>query len=117
MLMFHLQISKTKAPWRNARALLQDVDRLPTSSEWFHKDLTIPSTSEGVVDRVVDVYYRNPVDLIKELIGNPSFNHSEIMKYDPVEVYAEDADGVRTREYGEAWSGEWWNRMQVCTGF
>lgn len=109
----HKQISKSKTPWKNARALLQDVDRLPTSSEWFHKDLTIPSTSEGGVDRVVDIYYRNPVDLVKELIGNPDFNQTGIMTYDPMEVYSENADGTRSREYDEAWTGDWWNKVQV----
>ena len=57
----------------------------------------------------VEVWRRDPLDCIKELIGNPSFRDS--MSYEPVQVMSGDA-----RQYSEMWTGNWWWNVQVRTG-
>lgn len=65
----------------------------------------------------IELFYRNPVDLIAELIGNPDFNHPDVMAYEGYEAYSGPNEDDLSREYGEAWTGEWWGRVQVSDMF
>ena len=58
----------------------------------------------------LELWRRDPVECVRELIGNPAFQNG--MRYAPERVYA-DEDG-KTRVYKEMWSGDWWWDMQVC---
>jgi hypothetical protein len=54
----------------------------------------------------VELWYRNPVDLIQELISNPHFASG--MSYRPRRHFS----GTK-RVYGEMRDGDWWWQMQV----
>ncbi|EIW75743.1 hypothetical protein CONPUDRAFT_131960 [Coniophora puteana RWD-64-598 SS2] len=54
------------------------------------------------------VWKRDPVECVKELIGNPTFR--EMMQYAPEKVY-EDMEG-ECRIYDEMWTGDWWWNLQ-----
>jgi hypothetical protein len=65
----------------------------------------------GSDERTHIVYKRSVVDLIRELIGNPSFKDS--MSYAPQRLWTSAA---RThRVYGDMRTGNWWWRRQVGT--
>jgi hypothetical protein len=71
-------------------------------------------TSNGQPDGVIkseelELWMRDPVTCIQELIGNPTFNGS--MAYAPEKVYV-DQNG-QERRYDEIWSGDWWWKTQV----
>jgi hypothetical protein len=105
-------------PWRNARELLKDVDKLPKGLGWRCQPIKVPGNTPDGISEEVEIYYRDVIELVKELIGNPAFNNPVIMAYEPVEVYVgpdNDPDDKLTREYGEAYTGKWWNEVQVCT--
>ncbi|KAG1738002.1 hypothetical protein EDB19DRAFT_1909445 [Suillus lakei] len=55
-----------------------------------------------------ELWCRDPVECVCELIGNPAFK--EYLSYIPEKVY-EDAKGNR-RVYDEMWTGDWWWDMQ-----
>ena len=59
----------------------------------------------------VELWRRNPVNCIRELIGNPVFKKH--LKYAP-EMLSLDEDGMK-RMYDEMWTGEWWWDLQVST--
>jgi hypothetical protein len=64
----------------------------------------------------VDLFYRNPLEIVEELIGNPDFNHPDLMSYEPAEVFVGPegcSDDELVREYSEASTGKWWNSLQV----
>ena len=61
----------------------------------------------------LELWMRDPVACIQELIGNPAFNGS--MAYAPEKVYV-DQEG-RERRYDEMWSGDWWWKTQVSRSF
>ena len=65
------------------------------------------------VEEEVEIFFRDPVQLVEELIGNPDFNHPDIMAYEPVELYSGPTEEEMAREYTEASTGEWWNKLQV----
>ena len=102
--------------------MLAVVDKLPRGAPWLHTTLGIPATSRGKVtgpEHEVEVYFRDPITLTQELIGNPTFNHPEIIAYEPHEVYigpAGASDAELEREFGEANTGAWWNEVQVGFG-
>lgn len=101
---------------------LRLVDKLPTGPEWtcrlvrIHGDLGPLDENnvamEGIQDgetEELELWMRDPVACIRELMGNPAFDGS--MAYAPEKVYT-DAEG-RTRRYDEMWTADWWWDMQV----
>lgn len=56
-----------------------------------------------------ELWFRNPLCIIKELISNPAFNG--FVSYTPERVY--DDDTGETRVYDEMWTADWWWDMQV----
>ena len=94
--------------------MLKDVDALPLKSSWMYRSLEVLANSDGSGSvREVDLFYRDPIELVKELIGNPEFNHPNIMAYEPERVLIEGKDGELVQEFGEAKSGKWWYDLQV----
>lgn len=57
----------------------------------------------------VELWCRNPVECIQELIGNPAFK--DYLAYLPERVYT-DEEGTN-RQYDEMWTADWWWDMQV----
>jgi len=93
--------------------LLKKIDLLRTGPRWHYRDITITGdqTDEHgeVLTESVELWFRNPVECISELIGNPAFDGS--ISYVPERVYA-DPEG-RNRIYDEMWTGDWWWDTQV----
>ena len=57
----------------------------------------------------VELWLRDPLECIRELIGNPAFR--ECMKYAPERHYADRE--LRERMISEMWTGNWWWTKQV----
>ncbi|KAE9391614.1 hypothetical protein BT96DRAFT_959531 [Gymnopus androsaceus JB14] len=55
-----------------------------------------------------ELWMRNPVECIVDLIGNPAFR--EFMGYSPERVF--DAEDGSNQMFDEMWTGEWWWKMQ-----
>jgi hypothetical protein len=58
---------------------------------------------------ILHLWKRDPVECIRELIGNLAFR--EKMRYAPEKVY-EDSEG-KSRVFDETWTGDWWWDLQV----
>ncbi|KAJ8079817.1 hypothetical protein PM082_016639 [Marasmius tenuissimus] len=92
--------------------LLQDIDSLPGGVGWSCQTVKLngdrtdedrrPMTEE------LEVWMRDPVDCIKELIGNSAFR--EVMKYTPEKHYI-DKEGQQKR-IDEMWTADWWWELQ-----
>jgi Plavaka transposase len=57
----------------------------------------------------LELWRRDPVECVKELMGNPALKN--YMKYAPERVY-EDVEG-ETRIFDEMWTADWWWDTQV----
>jgi hypothetical protein len=57
----------------------------------------------------LELWRRDVVDVVKDLIGDPVFKNS--MAYAP-EVVFRDLLGLK-RVYDQAWTADWWAEMQV----
>lgn len=57
----------------------------------------------------LELWRRDPVECVKELMGNPALKDS--IQYAPGKQYT-DAEG-KNRVYEEMWTGDWWWETQV----
>ena len=57
----------------------------------------------------LELWMRDPVECVKELVGIPAFKES--MLFELVRVYA-DENGMN-RIYDEMWTADWWWKTQV----
>ncbi|KAF8808461.1 hypothetical protein BYT27DRAFT_7255574 [Phlegmacium glaucopus] len=98
--------------FHNVRTLLKQINALPDGPEWtctpfqIEGDIIGPNGELKTDD--VELWHRNPVECIKELMGNPAFKGKQF--YAPKKVYR-NKDGTN-REYSEMWTGDWWWSMQ-----
>ena len=58
----------------------------------------------------VELWKRDPVECIREIIGNPAFRDK--LSYAPQRVYTDATETVRI--YDEMWTGDTWWELQVC---
>ena len=58
----------------------------------------------------MDLWRRDPVECIHELIGNPAFDG--MLMYAPEQVFRDEYGNIRI--FDEMWTGEWWWDLQVC---
>lgn len=57
----------------------------------------------------LELWHRDPVDCIRELLGNPAFKDG--MVFAPEQVY-EDVEG-KSRVINEMHTADWWWKIQV----
>lgn len=63
----------------------------------------------NVMEEELEMWRRDPVDLVRELIGNPAFKDS--MAYAPEKVFATMEGEERVLD--EMWTADWWWKVQV----
>ncbi|KAG6884215.1 hypothetical protein C0992_006739, partial [Termitomyces sp. T32_za158] len=102
-----------KPTFHNARSLLKKIDELPGGPDWECKVIEITgdekNSNNAFQTEEVEVWMRDPVKCIEELLENPFIGKNN--GYVPIRVYR---DNARTnREYGEACTGDWMWDTQV----
>lgn len=102
--------------FKDSRTHLKCIDALPFGlAHWKAIDITYPSDimdSQGKpVIEALELWARDPVECVAELIGNPSFKHA--INYAPVKVFEHNDTGEQEQVFGEMNSAEWWWRVQV----
>lgn len=89
------------------------IDQLPQGEGWKcqiiqMKGNILDDAGKPVVESV-ELWRRNPVACVEELIGNPAFK--DFMAYGPERAYRDTAG--ETRVWDEMWTGDWWWEVQV----
>ena len=114
----HLQTrSRTQPSYHSKHTFLKAIDQLPIGPEWkcelvqVHGELENNDEHEATNSEELELWLRDPVAYVRELIGNAAFRTE--MAYAPKKVYI-DPHG-RTRRYDEMWTGNWWWECQVST--
>ncbi|KIJ08909.1 hypothetical protein PAXINDRAFT_17990 [Paxillus involutus ATCC 200175] len=92
--------------------LMKAIDKLPQSSEWKLKGVTIEGDLLGTDGQRqtedVELWMRDPIDCIRELMANPTFR--DAMCFEPQRVF-DDKQGTM-RRYDKMWTADWWWEMQ-----
>lgn len=92
---------------------MQKIDQLPKGAEFSCNELTVDgdrSDEEGRTSETLQLWTRDPLECIKELIGNPAF--ADHMEYRPKRLWKGPKRHER-RVFNEAWSADWWWKTQV----
>jgi hypothetical protein len=101
------------ASFQSAYTFFKKVDTLRTGPEWcyhtFETEGDLMDENKNPLKEQHEVWYRDPVECIAELLSNPTFNSS--IKYRPERVYSDKAR--KTRVYDEMWTADWWWKVQV----
>lgn len=83
--------------------------------EWVYDQVTVTGDRIGedgkVMTEVLDLWRRNPIECIRELIGNPAFRNA--MGYGPERQFADEE--MLERILDEMWTGNWWWDVQVSS--
>ncbi|KAG1890067.1 hypothetical protein F4604DRAFT_2003912 [Suillus subluteus] len=104
--------NRTKLSFHNNRLFLQRVDALPRGPGWSCRKVTVRGNKEdefgAPLEEEVELWSRDPVECVQELIGNPFFKAD--MAYSPAKAYADRAGQHRVID--EMWTADWWGETQ-----
>ncbi|KIK78049.1 hypothetical protein PAXRUDRAFT_56931, partial [Paxillus rubicundulus Ve08.2h10] len=105
--------SKLQTSFTSKYTLMKAIDKLSQSSEWNLKAIMIEGDLLGQdgwrQTEEAELWLRNPVDCIHELMVNPTFR--DAVCFEPQQVF-DDNEG-KMRCYDEMWTANWWWEMQV----
>ncbi|KAI0040586.1 hypothetical protein FA95DRAFT_1502597 [Auriscalpium vulgare] len=95
--------------FKDSRSLNQTIDSLPDCARWKSTSFSI-TTPEGQ-QRSQTLHYRDPLEAVKTLYGNPAF--AGHMKYAPEHQYSDESEEKEHRLYNEMCTGDWWHQTQA----
>ncbi|KAJ7822993.1 hypothetical protein B0H14DRAFT_3111039 [Mycena olivaceomarginata] len=90
--------------YSNIRGLHKIIDEIPERAVWTSKSLSFPDRP----DEKYIIRYRNPLDAIQSLLGNPA--HAKDIVYAPKRIFSSKKKDNRV--YNEMWTGKWWAAVQ-----
>ncbi|KAJ7127996.1 hypothetical protein C8R44DRAFT_548014, partial [Mycena epipterygia] len=95
----------------------EKIDSLPGGVKWQCRtldtkgdlpDLDKDPTGATMKSERLDLWWRDPVECVAELIGNPAFK--DAMRYAPQRLYADKEGDVEVID--EMWTASWWWEIQ-----
>jgi hypothetical protein len=106
---------RVKPTFDKKKTFLQNIDSLPIGSSWRCEHISL----EGdLVDEdnqfkteVAELWFRDPIECVKELIGNPAFKH--VIDYAPSKLYDHPLGRKGSEVVNEMSSARWWWKIQV----
>ncbi|KAJ7858828.1 hypothetical protein B0H14DRAFT_3085030 [Mycena olivaceomarginata] len=101
--------------FHNSRAFLKRIDALPEGPKWtcypFELEGDELDASGKPKKEVVELWCRDPVECVRELVGNPAFRAKQ--HYAPYRIFKCFEDGkYSNREVNEMWTADWWWEIQ-----
>ncbi|KAJ7495193.1 hypothetical protein FB451DRAFT_1019803 [Mycena latifolia] len=110
--------NKAKLSFHNNRSFLQKIDALPTGPDWTCELVTVAGDrldeNDEMTSEELELWMRDPVKCIKELMSNPAFK--DHMAYAPERVYGNSEGTEDSRIFDEMWTANWWWKIQVQPG-
>ncbi|OSD03873.1 hypothetical protein PYCCODRAFT_1365213 [Trametes coccinea BRFM310] len=109
---------RTKPSYDSKHKFLQKIDALPSgdSAKWRVEVMEAVGDKMGEDGKPkterVEIWSRDVVECVRELMGNPSFRDSLV--YQPERHYADAAGSNRV--YANMWTGNWWWDMKLPNG-
>jgi Plavaka transposase len=99
--------------YKNARGFLKFIDALPPGPKFSYTPLKVVGDMKDANGNnrieTLELWHRDPVECIAELLGNPSFRGKQ--QYAPRRVFR-NKNGTN-QEFGEMWTADWWWKIQV----
>ncbi|KAJ7699003.1 hypothetical protein B0H17DRAFT_1158261 [Mycena rosella] len=101
----------------NKTDFFEKVDSLPGGAKWHCKHLDtkgdLPDLEKDPTGATMrrehnELWWRDPVECVQELMGNPAFR--DAMRYAPEKLYADQA--ATNEVINEMWTANWWWEIQ-----
>ncbi|KDQ60095.1 hypothetical protein JAAARDRAFT_126057 [Jaapia argillacea MUCL 33604] len=111
-------ISEQAQPsYKNVNSFLQKIDAIPTQpTPWIHQVVSVAGDqlddNDELMVEELELWRRDPVECVRELIGNPMFR--DHLSYMPELAYRDQEGKVRI--FDEMWTGDWWWKIQASLG-
>ncbi|KAJ7086939.1 hypothetical protein C8R44DRAFT_836229 [Mycena epipterygia] len=90
------------------------IDALPTGPDWTCEIVTVAGDrldeNDEMMSEELELWRRDPVECIKELMSNPAFK--DHMAYAPERVYMNPRGSEDSRIFDEMWTANWWWQIQ-----
>ncbi|KAF7377221.1 hypothetical protein MSAN_00142000 [Mycena sanguinolenta] len=108
---------RAKPSYGGKKDFFEKIDSLPGGAKWSCKildvkgdlpDLEKDPTGATKRHEQCELWWRDPVECVKELIGNPIFR--DVMRYAPEKLYADPGEQVEI--VNEMWTASWWSEIQ-----
>ncbi|KAJ7889434.1 hypothetical protein B0H13DRAFT_2341561 [Mycena leptocephala] len=108
---------RAKPSFGDKRDFFEKVDSLPGGVKWHCKvldvkgdlpDLEKDPTGATMRREQTELWYRDPVECVAELMGNPVFR--DAMRYAPERLYADKGETIKV--VNEMWTASWWWEIQ-----
>ena len=105
----------TQPTYGSNQRFLKKIDEIPMQAAgWICDIVTSPGNQltddgEPMPPERLELWRRNPVECVKELMGNPVFK--DLLEYAPQRHFM-DQEGVNCM-FDEMWTGDWWWDTQV----
>ncbi|QRW04669.1 C2H2 zinc finger [Ceratobasidium sp. AG-Ba] len=102
----YLRLKKLRGmmPWTTDRAMMQNVDRLPTGPEWSVMAFKVKGSSGKT--EIVELWLRDIIEVIKKLLNTRKFGR--FLQFKPIKKWTSPARTEQIRD--EITTGEWmWN--------
>lgn len=105
--------NRTNTSYKDKNNFFNKVDALPQGPQWTCTPFTVTGDvldyNGELKQEELDLWTRDPVECVRELIGNPLF--AESMAYAPEQVFS--GSDKEERIFNEMWTADWWWRVQV----
>ncbi|KAJ7716992.1 hypothetical protein B0H16DRAFT_1898115 [Mycena metata] len=108
---------RAKPSYKGKNQFFDKIDDLPGGVKWQCKEMDVKGdlpdhdkdpTGATMRGETVELWWRDPVECVRELIGNPMFR--DVMRFAPEELYEDEEGNIRV--YNEMWTGDWWQEIQ-----
>ncbi|KAJ7751238.1 hypothetical protein DFH07DRAFT_745544 [Mycena maculata] len=108
---------RAKPSYTGKKDFFEKIDELPGGVKWECKEFNVKGdlpdldkdpTGATMRKETVELWWRDPVECVRELMGNPMFR--DVMRFAPEELYADEKGEIRV--INEMWTGDWWKEIQ-----
>ncbi|KAF8577142.1 hypothetical protein K439DRAFT_1649158 [Ramaria rubella] len=104
----------TQMSYKYKQGLLEKIDALPSPGPDFECSMVtvkgdLQDAKGNLIIEELEVFYRNPVECVCELLGNSAF--CEALHYAPEKVFKDETCAECI--YNEMWTTDWWHKIQA----
>ncbi|KAJ7882418.1 hypothetical protein B0H14DRAFT_3082501 [Mycena olivaceomarginata] len=105
---------RVKPTFDKKKTFLDNIDSLPIGGSWRCEHIPLVGDlvdeNEKFKTEVAELWFRDPIECVKELIGNPAFTH--VIDYAPSQLYDHPSGRTGSEIVNEMSSARWWWKIQ-----
>ncbi|KAJ6545342.1 hypothetical protein B0H19DRAFT_955423 [Mycena capillaripes] len=105
---------RVQPTFNKKKTFLENIDSLPIAGKWHCEHIPLVGDlvdeNNSFKTEVAELWFRDPVECVKELIGNPAFRH--VIDYAPSQLHDHHLGRAGSEVINEMSSARWWWKIQ-----